>query len=76
MGTSKKKIEAIFELRKAAEKKALAEKDLAENPTPENRDKLHDSKAALDDKTMRAIDVCHECGHEHDAGSPHFDPKP
>jgi hypothetical protein len=71
LGTSRRKVEAIYELRKAAEKKALAERNLVENPTPQNRAKLLETQSALETKTMDAIDVCHECGHEHDAGSPH-----
>jgi len=65
MGSSKHKIDAIYELRDAAEKKALAEKALDENPTPRNRDLLLDRQVELEAKTMTAIERCHECGHEH-----------
>jgi DNA-directed RNA polymerase subunit M/transcription elongation factor TFIIS len=65
MGSSKEKIEAIYDLRDAAEKKALAEKAVDENPTPQNRHHLLDRQLELEDKTMTAIERCHECGHPH-----------
>lgn len=71
MSTSKRKIDAIYDLRKAAEEKALAEKTAAEDPSPENRVKLLDRKLTLEDKTVSAIVVCHECGHEHASDAPH-----
>lgn len=72
MSTSKKKIDAIFELRTAAEEKALAEKAATDHPSPENRDKLLDRQLDLEEKTVSAIDVCHECGHEHQPDAPHL----
>jgi hypothetical protein len=72
MGASNKKINAIYELREAAEKKALAEKNLAERPTARKRDELLDAKLGLERKTLEAIEVCHECGHEHADGTPHI----
>lgn len=71
MGTSKKKVEAIYELRRAAEKKAHAERDLAETPTVENRERLRSTEKRLEDKTIDAIDVCHECGHDHEPQAAH-----
>lgn len=71
MATSKEKIDAIFDLRAAAEKKALAEKALVEDPKAEKRDQLLDAQLALAEKTMAAIDVCHECGHQHSNGAAH-----
>ena len=44
MGTSKRKIDAIYELRKAAEGKALAEKELEADPGAERRDRLLDAQ--------------------------------
>ena len=76
MGTSKTKIDAIYDWRDAAEKKALAEKALAERPTKEQRDELLDAKLALEKKTLAAIEVCHECGHEHEHGMPHISTNP
>lgn len=71
MGTSKKKIEAIFEVREAAERKAIAEKELSENPGAEKRDRLLDAQLKLEEKTLAAIEECHECGHSHGEGEPH-----
>ncbi|MBV9027824.1 MAG: hypothetical protein JO311_04355 [Candidatus Eremiobacteraeota bacterium] len=71
MATSKEKIDAIFDLRAAAEKKALAEKALVEDPKAEKRDQLLDAQLALAEKTMVAIDACHECGHQHSNGAAH-----
>jgi hypothetical protein len=72
MGATKKKIDAIYELRKAAEKKVLAEKKLEERPTQQQRDELLDATLDLEKKTVEAIEVCHECGHEHAQGTPHM----
>jgi hypothetical protein len=71
MATSKEKLDAIYELRAAAEEKAVAEMALAESPSAEKRMDLLDAKLKLEDKTMTAIEACHECGHEHPAGTPH-----
>lgn len=76
MGTTKKKIEAIYELRKAAEKKALAEKKLEDRPTQKQRDELLDATLDLERKTVDAIEVCHECGHEHARGTSHISTPP
>jgi hypothetical protein len=72
MGRSRKKIEAIYAVREAAEKKALAEKRLDDNPAPEKRDELLDAQLDLEEKTITAIEVCHECGHAHDESGPHI----
>jgi hypothetical protein len=72
MGKSKNKVDAIYALREAAEKKALAEKELAEDPRAEKRDQLLEARLALEEKTMTAIEVCHECGHQHADGQPHI----
>ncbi|HEV3091578.1 MAG TPA: hypothetical protein VGX91_09100 [Candidatus Cybelea sp.] len=71
MSQSRKKIDAIYELRRAAEEKALAEKALEENPGPKRRDQLLEAQMTLEAKTHDAIDVCHECGHAHDSGAAH-----
>jgi hypothetical protein len=68
---SKQKIDAIFELRKAAEQKGRREKELVENPTPQQRDRLLDSMLTLEAKTAKAIAACHECGHAHEPGGAH-----
>jgi hypothetical protein len=71
MNVSKRKIDAIFELREAAEKKALAEIKAADQPTLENRDELLETRLTLEDKTVAAIEACHECGHEHAPNASH-----
>jgi hypothetical protein len=68
---SKEKIDAIYKLRDAAEQKAHAERDLELAPTPEARDALLDAQMELEKTTYRAIEVCHECGHEHAEDQPH-----
>jgi hypothetical protein len=65
MGTSRKKIDAIYELRTAAENKALAEKALDDEPGAERRDQLLHAQIKLEEKTIEAIEVCHECGRPH-----------
>jgi len=68
---SKRKIDAIYELREAAEKKGRDEEKLSEDPTPAQRDKLLDSMLEVEHKTVTAITACHECGQEHQPGEPH-----
>jgi hypothetical protein len=71
MAQSKDKIEAIYELRRAAEEKARAEGELRYAPSPETRDALLDAQLTLEEKTLYAIDVCHECGDHHPLGQAH-----
>jgi hypothetical protein len=71
LGASSKKIDAIYELREAAEEKALAERRVDEHPSAHNRDELLDKQLKLEDKTLNAITACHDCGHPHDASEPH-----
>ena len=67
----KSKVEAIYDVRDAAETKAHAEHALEDKPTLENRDELLDAQMKLEEKTQDAIEVCHECGHEHEPSKPH-----
>jgi hypothetical protein len=71
MELSRNKIDAIYELRAAAEEKARAEARLSDLHTPPARDVLLDAQLELEEKTLRAIEVCHDCGHEHAPGSAH-----
>jgi len=68
---SKRKIDAIYELREAAEKKGRQEKILADHPSQDHRDQLLDSLLDLEAKTSEAIGACHECGHQHEPDAPH-----
>ncbi|MBV8148653.1 MAG: hypothetical protein JO092_06155 [Candidatus Eremiobacteraeota bacterium] len=74
MAPSEEKVNAIYELRDAAEAKARAEKALEQAPTPQRREAWLDAQLDLEQKTFAAIEVCHECGHEHAAGAPHGTP--
>ncbi|MGC9991546.1 MAG: hypothetical protein ABSD52_03975 [Candidatus Cybelea sp.] len=65
MATSRRKIDSIYELRKAAERKALAEKAIEDEPGAERRDQLLHAQIKLEEKTIEAIAVCHECGRTH-----------
>jgi hypothetical protein len=71
MGRSSRKIDAIYEVRAAAEKKALAEKALDEDPGMEKRDRFLEARLTLEEKTIAAIEVCHDCGHAHGEDEPH-----
>jgi hypothetical protein len=71
MGTSKNKIDAIYELRTAAENKVLAEKALEDQPIAERRDQLLHAQINLEEKTIAAIEVCHSCGRTHSPDEAH-----
>ena len=66
MVNSKAKIDAIFQLREAAEKKALAEVVAQSSPSAQHLDVLLEAQMSLEAKTQTAIEICHECGHEHE----------
>ena len=68
---SENKVRAIFELRHAAERKARAEAAVEAERSPEARDALLQASLELEDRTQTAIEVCHECGHEHGPDEPH-----
>jgi len=68
---STRKIDAIFDLRMAAENKGRNERALAEQPSPEGRQKLLDSMLEVEEKTATAIAACHECGQDHAPSEPH-----
>lgn len=69
---SKKKLEAIYSLREAAEAKVLAELHADAEPTPAARDALLDAQLDLEAKTQDAVEACHECGHSHATNEPHY----
>jgi len=73
---STRKIDAIYELREAAEEKGRKEKIVDDNPTPEHRDQLLESMTDLERKTTKAIAACHECGHLHEPDAPHGSARP
>ena len=67
----KNKVAAIYDVRQAAEEKALAERDLHESPSSDARDALLDAQINLEAKTLDAIEACNECGHVHKSSEPH-----
>jgi len=71
MTSSRKKIDAIYDVRRAAESKALAEKALEERPDARHRDALLSAQMTLEKKTVEAIEACHECGYVHEPGHTH-----
>ena len=70
-GSPRNKVDAIYDLRAAVEKKAQAERDVEQNSSPAARDALLSAALEVEAKTQDAIDVCHECGHEHAEGFEH-----
>lgn len=61
----KQKVEAIFDLRKAAEEHARAEVAVEQRDTPDRRDALLEARIALEDSTQEAIEACEHCGQAH-----------
>lgn len=70
MALSNRKIQAVYDLRTAAEEKVRAEQAVAVDGSAARRDALLDAQIRLEQKTVEAIDVCHACGHEHADGQP------
>ncbi len=62
---SNEKIAAIYDLREAVETKVHAEQALDAEPSADTRMALLDATLDVEDKTQKAIEVCHECGREH-----------
>jgi hypothetical protein len=67
------KIDAIYAVREAAERKAVLETTLSAHPTPEARDALLDAQLTLEARTQDAIEACHQCGRVHADDEPHGD---
>ena len=74
MRPSREKIDAIYDLRDAAEAKVRLEAAVDETPTPAARDALLDATLDLEAKTQHAIEACHECGHAQ-GGDVHVSPR-
>ena len=64
----KPKVEAIFELREAAEAHARADVALEQTPSPVKKDRLLDAKLALEEATQDAIEACEHCALPHAKG--------
>ena len=59
------KVQAVYELREAAEEHGRAEAQVDANRSLENRDRLLDAKERLEEKTVQAIEACQYCGETH-----------
>ena len=68
---AKNKIDAVYELRAAAEEHGRAEKMIETDRSPENIDRLVDAKEVMEIKTIEAIEACHECGEYHCSDESH-----
>jgi hypothetical protein len=66
----KQKVEAIFDLREAAEAHALARLAVDQAPSPARKDALLDAKLTLEEATQDAIDACEYCSLPHAKNSP------
>ena len=61
----KNKVDAVYELRQAAEEHGRAEKIVETDRSPENVDALLEAKERLELKTVEAINACEHCGETH-----------
>ncbi len=61
----KSKVDAIFELREAAQAVGRAEAFLEQTPSFEHVDALLDAKLLVEEKTSEAIESCEHCGLQH-----------
>jgi hypothetical protein len=66
----KQKVEAIFDLREAAEAHALARLAVDQFPTPSRKDDLLEAKLTLEEATQDAIDACEHCALPHAKDAP------
>ena len=65
MQPAKNKVQAVYELREAAEEHGRAEAQIDLDRTPENVDRLLEAKERLELKTVEAIQACEHCGEAH-----------
>ncbi|GAC1501720.1 MAG: hypothetical protein NVS1B14_06240 [Vulcanimicrobiaceae bacterium] len=63
--TVKNKVDAVYELREAAEEHGRAEERLQRERSPKSVDALLDAKERLEVKTVEAIQACEHCGESH-----------
>lgn len=59
------KVEAVYQLREAAEAHGRAEAEVDLLRTPENVDALLEAKELLEVKTVEAIEACEACAQAH-----------
>jgi len=70
---AKNKVEAVYELREAAEEHGRAELQIDLDHSPENVGRLLDAKERLELKTVEAIRACGHCGDNHCTDESHQD---
>ena len=68
---SAEKIEAIYQLREAAEEHGRIDAATAERHDAAARTLRLAAREKLEEKTVKAIEVCHECGRPHADDEPH-----
>ena len=61
----KDKVEAVYELRAAAENHGRVQAQLEREPSARMRDAALDAQLAVEEKTAQAIEACHHCGLAH-----------
>lgn len=59
------KVEAVYQLREAAEAHGRAEAEFDKDRSPENVDALLEAKELLEVKTVEAIEACEHCAQSH-----------
>lgn len=59
------KVEAVYQLREAAEAHGRAEAEVDLERSPENVDALLEAKELLEVKTVEAIEACEHCAQAH-----------
>ena len=65
------KVEAIYDLREAVERKVRAEVEVERTDNTQARAELLDAALAVESKTQDAIEVCHSCDRPHTSDEPH-----
>lgn len=68
---SAEQIDAIYELRKAAEEHGRIDAETAHRDDEPARTQRLAAREKLEEKTVQAIEACHECGHTHADDTPH-----
>ena len=66
----KQKVEAIYDLREAAEAHALARLAVDQFPSPSRKDELLEAKLNLEEATQDAIESCEHCSLSHAKSTP------
>lgn len=70
---SAQKIEAIYELREAAEEHGRIDAATAQRHDAAARSLRLAAREKLEEKTAHAIEACHECGRPHADDAPHVE---